>query len=33
VIPHITTNGAYAIDVDNERTYGVAELLLKARKG
>jgi GTP:adenosylcobinamide-phosphate guanylyltransferase len=33
VIPHITTNGAFAIDVDNERTYGVAELLLKARKG
>lgn len=33
VVPYITPDGAFAIDVDNERTYGVAELLLKARKG
>jgi hypothetical protein len=33
VVPQITPVGAFAIDVDNERTYGVAELLLKARKG
>lgn len=33
VVPHITPDGAFAIDVDNERTYGVAELLLKQRKG
>lgn len=33
VVPHVTQDGAFAIDVDNERTYGVAELLLKARKG
>jgi GTP:adenosylcobinamide-phosphate guanylyltransferase len=33
VIPHVTADGAFAIDVDNERTYGVAELLLKQRKG
>jgi GTP:adenosylcobinamide-phosphate guanylyltransferase len=33
VVPQITPDGAFAIDVDNERTYGVAELLLKARKG
>jgi len=33
VVPYITADGAFAIDVDNERTYGVAELLLKARKG
>jgi GTP:adenosylcobinamide-phosphate guanylyltransferase len=26
-------DGAFAIDVDNERTYGVAELLLKAAQG
>jgi GTP:adenosylcobinamide-phosphate guanylyltransferase len=32
VVPHITPEGAFAIDVDNERTYGVAELLLKTRK-
>ncbi|MGL5838442.1 MAG: nucleotidyltransferase family protein [Sphingorhabdus sp.] len=32
VVPYITSDGAFAIDVDNERTYGVAELLLKARK-
>lgn len=32
VVPQITPDGAFAIDVDNERTYGVAELLLKARK-
>jgi GTP:adenosylcobinamide-phosphate guanylyltransferase len=32
VVPHVTPDGAFAIDVDNERTYGVAELLLKARK-
>ncbi len=32
VIPHITPDGAFAIDVDNERTYAIAELLLKARK-
>ena len=33
VVAHITPDGAFAIDVDNERTFGVAELLLKARKG
>lgn len=33
VVPQITPDGAFAIDVDNERTYGVAELLLKQRKG
>jgi GTP:adenosylcobinamide-phosphate guanylyltransferase len=33
VVPQITPDGAFAIDVDNERTYGVAELLLKSRKG
>jgi GTP:adenosylcobinamide-phosphate guanylyltransferase len=33
VVPHVTPDGAFAIDVDNERTYGVAELLLKQRKG
>jgi GTP:adenosylcobinamide-phosphate guanylyltransferase len=33
VVPHVTADGAFAIDVDNERTYGVAELLLNARKG
>lgn len=32
VVPLVTPDGAFAIDVDNERTYGVAELLLKARK-
>lgn len=32
VVPHVTPDGAFAIDVDNERTYGVAELLLKQRK-
>jgi GTP:adenosylcobinamide-phosphate guanylyltransferase len=32
VVPHVTLDGAFAIDVDNERTYGVAELLLKQRK-
>ena len=33
VVAQITPDGAFAIDVDNERTYGVAELLLKQRKG
>ena len=33
VVAHVTPDGAFAIDVDNERTFGVAELLLKARKG
>lgn len=32
VVPIVTPDGAFAIDVDNERTYGVAELLLKQRK-
>jgi GTP:adenosylcobinamide-phosphate guanylyltransferase len=32
VLPHVTPDGAFAIDVDNERTYGVAELLLAQRK-
>lgn len=32
VVPHVTPDGAFAIDVDNERTYSVAEILLKARK-
>lgn len=33
VVPIVLDDGAYAIDVDNERTYGVAEILLKKRKG
>jgi GTP:adenosylcobinamide-phosphate guanylyltransferase len=32
VLPHLAPDGAFAIDVDNERTYDIAELLLKARK-
>ena len=32
VEPLVLADGAYAIDVDNERTYGVAEILLKKRK-
>jgi GTP:adenosylcobinamide-phosphate guanylyltransferase len=33
VVPHVTPDGAFAIDVDNERTYDIAELLLAQRKG
>jgi GTP:adenosylcobinamide-phosphate guanylyltransferase len=32
VVPHVTPDGAFAIDVDNERTYAIAEMLLKDRK-
>lgn len=32
VVPYMTTDGAYAVDVDNPRTYAVAEILLKQRK-
>ncbi|MEQ1538594.1 MAG: hypothetical protein ABL928_06685 [Sphingorhabdus sp.] len=32
VVPHLTPDGAFTIDGDDERTYGVAELLLKQRK-
>lgn len=29
---HVLEDGAYAVDVDNQRTYDIAELLLKERK-
>jgi len=32
IIPHLLADGAYAVDVDNQRTYDVAEFLLKKRK-
>ena len=32
VIAHLYADGAYAVDVDNERTYKIAETLLAARK-
>ena len=32
VVPYMVTDGAYAIDVDNPRTYAIAEILLKQRK-
>jgi GTP:adenosylcobinamide-phosphate guanylyltransferase len=32
IVPQITDDGAFAIDVDNERTYAIAEMLLKTRK-
>lgn len=33
IVPFVTPDGAFAIDVDNERTFAIAEMLLKARKG
>jgi len=32
VVPYIAEDGAYAVDVDNPRTYAIAEILLKRRK-
>ena len=32
VVPYMTSDGAYAVDVDNPRTYAIAEMLLKQRK-
>jgi GTP:adenosylcobinamide-phosphate guanylyltransferase len=32
VLPYMEQDGAYAVDVDNPRTYAIAELLLKQRK-
>lgn len=32
VVPYMATDGAYAVDVDNPRTYAIAEMLLKQRK-
>lgn len=32
VVPYMTSDGAYAVDVDNPRTYAIAEILLKQRK-
>lgn len=32
VVPYMTNDGAYAVDVDNPRTYAIAETLLKKRK-
>ncbi|MEP7350755.1 MAG: NTP transferase domain-containing protein [Sphingorhabdus sp.] len=32
VVPYMAEDGAYAVDVDNPRTYAIAEVLLKARK-
>jgi CTP:molybdopterin cytidylyltransferase MocA len=32
VVPYMTSDGAYAVDVDNPRTYAIAEILLKKRK-
>jgi hypothetical protein len=32
VVPYMAQDGAYAVDVDNPRTYAIAELLLKQRK-
>lgn len=32
VVPYMATDGAYAVDVDDPRTYAIAEILLKQRK-
>jgi CTP:molybdopterin cytidylyltransferase MocA len=32
VLPYMAEDGAYAVDVDNPRTYAIAEVLLKQRK-
>lgn len=32
VLPYMAADGAYAVDVDNPRTYAIAEMLLKQRK-
>ena len=32
VMPYMVDDGAYAVDVDNPRTYAIAEILLKQRK-
>jgi CTP:molybdopterin cytidylyltransferase MocA len=32
VVPYMAADGAYAVDVDNPRTYAIAEILLKKRK-
>lgn len=32
VVPYMVQDGAYAVDVDNPRTYAIAEILLKQRK-
>jgi CTP:molybdopterin cytidylyltransferase MocA len=32
VAPYMAPDGAYAVDVDNPRTYAIAEILLKERK-
>jgi hypothetical protein len=32
IAAHIFDDGAYAIDVDNQRTYDIAEMLLAKRK-
>ena len=32
VVPYMAEDGAYAVDVDNPRTYAIAEILLKQRK-
>jgi len=32
VVPYMAADGAYAVDVDNPRTYAIAEILLKRRK-
>ena len=32
IVPVLVTDGALAVDVDNERTYKIAETLLESRK-
>ena len=32
IVPYMAEDGAYAVDVDNPRTYAIAEILLKQRK-
>lgn len=32
VVPYMAADGAFAVDVDNPRTYAIAEILLKQRK-
>jgi hypothetical protein len=33
LVPVVLSDGHFAIDVDNERTYSVTEKILKAREG
>nr|WP_315458564.1 NTP transferase domain-containing protein [uncultured Sphingorhabdus sp.] len=32
IVPYMAEDGAYAVDVDNPRTYAIAEILLRQRK-